>query len=56
MLFLLVAGVFSAVAPTWMICACGLGRFEDEAWLQWSVRMIGLTIAGLVLCFGYARH
>lgn len=50
MLFLLVLGVFALVAPTWIICACGLGDFEDETGLQWCVRIVGL-ICALFACY-----
>jgi hypothetical protein len=56
MLFLLVAGAFAVVAPTWIICACGMGSLEDEAWLQWLVRGAGLLGAGVALYFMFVRR
>jgi hypothetical protein len=55
-LFLLVAGLFAVVAPTWIICACGMGDLEDETWLQWLVRAVGLIGAGIAIYFMFVRH
>ncbi len=56
MLLVLVAGLFAVVAPTWMICAIGLGAFEDETALQWAVRIVGLAVAGLALYLMFFRN
>jgi hypothetical protein len=47
MLLLFVAGIFAVVAPTWILCACGLGDFEDEVALQWVVWVMGLGAVGI---------
>ena len=56
MLFMLVAGVFCMVAPTWIICACGMGDLEDEDWLQWLVRIVGLVFVGAAAYFTFIKH
>ena len=48
-MILLVTGGFCVVAPTWILCAIGMGDFEDEAALQWIVRAVGL----LVVCLSF---
>ena len=56
MLLLLVLGLFCVIAPTWMICTAGLGDFEDEAALQWVVRVLGLLLAGLAVYLMFFRR
>jgi cytochrome c biogenesis factor len=56
MLFLLVAGLFCVIAPTWMICAAGMGDLEDETALQWVVRVLGMLLVGLALYVMFVRH
>lgn len=56
MYLLLVAGLFAVFAPTWVICALGMGNLEDDAWLQWSVRVVGLIGAGTACWFLFLRR
>jgi hypothetical protein len=54
-LILLVAGLFCVIAPTWMICAIGMGSLEDEPAVVWFVRILGVVLAGIALWVMFAR-
>ncbi|MGV3724479.1 MAG: hypothetical protein ACO1SX_26595 [Actinomycetota bacterium] len=46
---LVVTGLFCIFAPDWIICACGMSKLEDEKWLLWLVRGLGLLLLGIAL-------
>jgi hypothetical protein len=52
-MMLIVIGLFCLFAPDWIICASGMSKLEDEKWLTWLVRGIGLLLVGVAL-FGLA--
>ena len=56
MLLLLVAGLFAVVAPSWMICAIGLGDWEEDDGALWVVRILGVLVAGLAAYLMFLRR
>jgi hypothetical protein len=49
MLFLLAAGIVALCAPTWILCAAGMGSLEDEPFFVWGTRLLGLFLVALPL-------
>ena len=43
--------MFCVIAPTWILCAIGLGDHEDESALQWGTRLVGALLVSLALWF-----
>jgi hypothetical protein len=53
MLFLLVAGVFCILAPSWILAASGMEKLEDEGCFIWGVRIFGLILIGVSIGAGW---
>jgi hypothetical protein len=56
MLFLLAAGIVAVVAPSWILCAVGLGNWDEDDAGLWVVRIAGVLLAGLAVYLMYLRR